>query len=124
VLRAQLIGQVQRLAARAELLEHHQLHAVGVHLERHRQGLPAQVAAQQAVTHAGHEAHHAVQPGRGLGVGQRDQRGLERLTQPQPCALGQEQQRVHRRHQVGRGLQDGAARAQQAVERRYSPHDA
>ena len=41
-----LVAQVQGGGAGAELLEDHQVDAVGVDLERHRQVLPAEVAAQ------------------------------------------------------------------------------
>ena len=50
------VAQVQRGGACAELLEDHQVDAVGVHLERHRQVLPAEVAAE-AVDQPRQRAH-------------------------------------------------------------------
>ena len=72
-----LVAQVQCRGAGAELLEDHQVDAVGVHLERHRQMLPAEVAAQP-IHHARYRAHHLDGVGVGLDVGRREQAGLQR----------------------------------------------
>jgi hypothetical protein len=42
----QLVAQVQCRGTRTELLEDHEVNAVGVDLERHRQMLPTEVAAE------------------------------------------------------------------------------
>jgi hypothetical protein len=75
-----LVAQMQCRRAGTEFLEHHQVDAVGVDLERHRQMLPAEVAAEP-VDQSGHRAEHGDGQRVGLDVGRRQQAGLELVAQ-------------------------------------------
>ena len=71
-----LVAEVQGGGTGAEFLEHHQVDAVGVHLERHRQVLPAEVGTE-SVHHPGQRPEQRDGEGVGLDVGGRQQAGLQ-----------------------------------------------
>src|SRR6478609_8067082 len=101
-----LVAQVQRRRAGSELLEDHEVDAVGVDLERHRQMLPAEVAAE-TVDQPGGGSHGPDRVWVGLDVGGRQQAGLERVAEDTE-RLGQLRAEVERVLNVGPGLQDSA----------------
>jgi hypothetical protein len=67
---------MQRGSAGAELLEDHQRDPIGIDLERDRQVLPAEVAAER-VDSPGQQFHQVNNPGYGLDVGGGQQAGLQ-----------------------------------------------
>ena len=77
-------GGAKLASTRTELLEDHQVDAVGVDLERHRQMLPAEVAAE-AVDQPRRRAHDPDRVRVGLDVGGRQQAGLERVAERCPA---------------------------------------
>ena len=109
-----LVAQVQSGRASAELLEDHQVDAVGVHLERHGQVLPAEVSAQP-IDQSGNRTHHRDGIGVGLDVGRREQAGLERVAED-PERLRDLRAEVQRVLDVGSGLQDATGPAQQRLQ--------
>ena len=109
-----LVAQVQCGGAGAELLEDHQVDAVGVHLERDGQMLPAEVAAEP-VHQPRHRAHHPDGVRVGLDVGRRQQAGLERLAEDAQ-RLRDLRAEVERVLDVRAGLQDPARPPQQRLQ--------
>ncbi len=111
------VGQMQRRAARAELLEDHEIDAVRIDLERHRQMLPDELAAKQRVrdAHAA-ELHVDGAARRRLAVGRDEQRRAQRLAHEVAATLGHEEQAVQRIGRVRRALQHAPAAAQHAVQ--------
>ena len=106
-----LVAQVQGGRARAELLEHDQIDAVGVHLERYRQVLPPEVAAE-AVDQPGEWAQDVDRDGVGLDVGRREQTRFQRVAH-RPQRLRCLRQEVQRVLDVRPGLQHPVGPAQQ-----------
>ena len=113
---AQLFSQMQRGAAGAELLEHHEIDAVGIHVERGGEVLPAELALARAVDHPGERAEDAMDPRRRLGIGRRQQRDLERSA-ADPGGRGEEEQHVVLGVQVRNALQQPTASTQNLVQR-------
>ena len=95
--------------ARAELLEDHQVDTVRVDLERHRQVLPAEVAAE-AVHQARGGPIILIGEGVGLDVGGRQQAGLEGIAEDAQ-RLRHLRAEVERVLDVGSRLQDPARTA-------------
>ena len=109
-----LVTQMQCRRARTELLEDHQVDTVRVDLERHRQVLPAEVAAE-AVHQACGGPHHLDGEGVGLDVCGRQQAGLEGIAEDAQ-RLGHLRAEVERVLDVGSRLQDPARTPQHGLE--------
>ena len=109
-----LVTQMQCGGPGTELLEDHQVDAVGVDLERHRQMLPAKIAAE-ALHRSRRRAHDPDRVRIALDVGGRQQAGLE-LAAEQAHRLRQLRSQVQRILNIGTGLQDPAAAAQHRLE--------
>ena len=97
-----------------ELLEHDEVHPVGVDLEGHRHGLPTK-APTDGVDHGGHPGHDVGEHLVGFGIGCADQRRLQR-TSPQAHALGEEEQHVELGGDVGGALQNAIAAPKDLVQ--------
>ena len=109
-----LVAQMQCRRARAELLEDHQVDAVRVDLERHRQVLPAEVAAE-AVHQPRGGSHHLDGEGVGLDVCRRQQAGLEGIAEDAQ-RLGHLRAQIEWVLDVGSRLQDAARTPQHGLE--------
>jgi hypothetical protein len=107
------IGEVQRVGAGAELLEDHQVHAVGPEIEDLGEGLQAEVGAEEAVAEAGDGPDDAPDAAVGADVHERDDRGAQPLA-ADAHALEEEEQGVDLGGHVGDALEDAAAIAQVA----------
>ena len=115
LLAGDLLLQVQRRRAGAELLEDDEVDAVGVDLEGHRQVLEPEVGAEPV--HERREPAQQVDHERDrLDVRRRQQRGLQRCAPPpdRPERLGDQ---ALRPLDVGTGLQHPAASAQLVAQR-------
>ena len=112
VVAGHLLLQVQGRRAGPELLEDHQVDAVGVHLERHREVLPAEVGAEP-VDRARQGPHQVDDERDRLDVRGGEQAGAQRLATQADRGdrLGDDRVRVAG---VGAGLQHPVAAAQEA----------
>ena len=108
-----LVAEVQCGRARTELLEHDEIDAVGIHFERHRQMLPAEVTAGP-VGEIGGQQGQSCRPPVGLDVGRRDQRGLQRSPESAADALQRGSERL-RPAAPGSGCSGARVRARRST---------